>query len=316
MKAVFMFPGQSSRYDGMLGHLVGSSAGSRELVDRASDLLGRDLLAFYGPDTPEPYGRNRDIQIAVFLANQIMLDRLEAAGVEAVGSLGLSLGEWNHLVHIGALSFDEALLAVERRGHEYDGGPRGTMAAVFPVELDELAALIEPLRARGVIEVAVLNSPRSHVVAGERALVAAAVELLEDELFLQPVMIERQVPMHSSLFEPVGARFAEYLRDLPFRRPRLPYLPNRVASLLPDPDHETFVTLLSRHVHEPVRWRESVECVRATWPEAALVEVGPRKVLCNLLDRRWQPGVTKLHTDSETELSARIGQVAAELHRE
>ncbi len=44
----------------------------------------------------------------MFVANHMMLSLLQAEGVDAELSLGLSLGEYNHLVHIGALELPEA----------------------------------------------------------------------------------------------------------------------------------------------------------------------------------------------------------------
>lgn len=313
MTVVLMFPGQSSRYPGMLSKLSELSDRNRFLLDAASDLLGRDLHAHYREDNAEAYGCNRDVQIGMFLANHMFLQQLQAAGVRAAGSLGLSLGEWNHLVHIGALSFRDALLAVEQRGVAYDEGPRGAMASVFPLELSELDAFLERFRQRGVIEVTNLNSPRQQVIAGELGLVEEVVAALEDELYIQAVIIERRVPMHSSLFEPVGAHFREYLQGLTFQSPELPYLPNRLGAFVPEPDQQQFVDLLSSHVHQPVLWRQSIDLVVETWPELVLVEVGPKAVLFNLLDRKWHRHTTKLHTDSNDDTAAHLDQIIAEL---
>jgi [acyl-carrier-protein] S-malonyltransferase len=151
------------------------------------------------------------------------------------------------------------------------------------------------------------------VLSGETSAIERAVQVLEDEHFLQAVIIERQVPMHSSLFEPVGKSFRAVLEGLDFATPRLPYLPNRHGELHAEPTKADFVDLLSSHVHQPVLWRKSIDLVMQTWPDAVLVEVGPKAVLYNLLDRKWHRGVSKLHTDTNEDKAAHLDEVFASL---
>ncbi|KIG15417.1 Malonyl CoA-acyl carrier protein transacylase [Enhygromyxa salina] len=310
---VFMFPGQSSRYPGMLDRLVELHRPNADLLAWASDLLGRDLGAQYHADAGEnAFARNVDVQVGVFLANHMFMATLDAAGIEAELSLGLSLGEWNHLVHIGAVSFADGLRAVDHRGRCYDEGPRGWMAAIQPISDEDLAAVVSSAAKLGVLEVVNLNSPQQHVVAGERAAVEAAVEHAEDEFYAQPQIIERNVPMHSSLFRVVGERFREHLEQLEFAAPRLPYLPNRLGELLDNPSRAQLIDLLSTHVHEPVLWRRSLDHIVAQHPDAVFVEVGPMSVLHNLMHRKWLRN-RKFRTDSREQLADHFASVVAKL---
>jgi [acyl-carrier-protein] S-malonyltransferase len=310
MKIVFMFPGQSSRYPGLLDKLLRDGDGSRDVVAHASKLLGRDLVAHYRADNGSAFDRNRDVQIGVFLANHLFLRRLEAVGVVADGSLGLSLGEWNHLVHIGALGFEDALLAVEARGEAYDAGPAGAMASIFPMTVEELEEVVQRTHQGEVLEIVNLNSPRQQVLSGARSALDRALALLEAEHFVSAVVIEERVPMHSSLFAPVGARFRQSLERLPFRESRLSYLPNRLGEPVHDPD---FVQLLSSHVHEPVLWRKSIDFVLGRWPDAFMLEVGPKRVLTNLLGRKWHGSVKKAPMDCRGDLDAQLADILSRI---
>lgn len=309
---VFMFPGQSSRYPGMLDKLVELHGPNAELLDWSCDLLGRDLRAHYAAERGErAFACNRDVQVGMFLANHMFLQALEARGITAERSLGMSLGEWNHVVHIGALDFESALKAVEVRGRLYDEGPRGWMAAVQPIDEDELREIVVGLEGYGVLELVNLNSPRQQVLAGERAAVEAAIERVEDQSYAEARIIEREVPMHSSLFERVGRRFADYLAaEVRFTRPRRPYLPNRLARFVEAPAKAEFVELLSTHVHAPVLWRASIEHVVERCPDAVFVEVGPKSVLHNLMHRKWLKN-TKFRTDSREAADAQLDELAA-----
>ncbi|MCK5795904.1 MAG: ACP S-malonyltransferase [Deltaproteobacteria bacterium] len=316
MTLVFMFPGQSSCYSGMIDRIAGLRSDLlAPIVEEASAILGRDLAAQYREDNPDAFAKNVDIQVGVFLANHLFNTFLEAEGIVADRSLGLSLGEWNHVVHIQALSFREALPAVEARGRVYDAGPRGMMASVFPISVEELEEVAARVRdeGAGIVEVVNLNSPRQQVLSGDRAAIERALALVEEETFAQATIIEREVPMHCSTFEPVAERFAEVLRSLTFHPPRLSYMPNRLGEAIASPTAAQWVELLSTHVSRPVLWQASIDAILAEDPEAAFVEVGPRKVLYNLLDRKWHKGVRREHVDSTDELDARIGSVLATL---
>lgn len=313
---VFMFPGQSSRYPGMLEKLARLHRRAAEVLASASDVLGRDLRAHYGEDNPAAWARNVDVQVGVFVANHMLLSVLQAEGVDAELSLGLSLGEYNHLVHIGALELAEALRLVQARGEAYDAGPRGAMASVQPLDLESLEEVVCGVRERGlgVLEIVNLNSPRQHVISGDHAAVEAAIAVLEDEHFVVPTIIERQVPMHSSLFEPVGAALRAHLQRARFRAPRLPYLPNRLGDFAPAPKPADFVELLAAHVHTPVLWRQSIERVAERHPGAVFVEVGGKQVLHNLLDRKWLRSA-RYATDSREEPEAHLAGVLAALRQ-
>jgi [acyl-carrier-protein] S-malonyltransferase len=311
---VFMFPGQSSRYPGMLDKLARLHRRAAEVLAVCSDILARDLRAHTSEDNPAAFERNVDVQVGVFVANHMMLSLLQAEGVDADLSLGLSLGEYNHLVHIGALELPEALRLVQARGEAYDAGPPGQMASVQPLDLETLETVVEQIRGQGlgVLEIVNLNSPRQHVVAGERAAVEAAVERAEDEFYAQAHIIDRNVPMHSSLFSIVGERFHEQLERVEFSPPRRPYLPNRLGQLVPEPSRAELVELLATHVHAPVLWRASLDHLVALDPDAVFVEVGPMSVLHNLMHRKWL-GNRKFRTDSRDELDEHFDALVTEL---
>ena len=288
MTLVFMFPGQSSRDPGMFDRLLPFHPITGTIFEHASDVLGRDLGRHYQAENPGIFETNQDVQVGVFLANHMYAECLRAGGVTAPMSLGLSLGEYNHLVHIGALSFEEALRLVDARGVLYDTGPDGAMASVLPLDYPDVAAVVAQAQVRGCLEIAVFNSPTHHVLSGARAALELALGRLEREHFVEGVVIEPRIPMHSSCFEPVARAFQGVLEGVSWQSPAKPYLPNVVGRFVEDPGPAQFVTLLSQHVHRPVLWRHAIDFIADQVERAVFVEVGPRRVLCNLLNRRWR----------------------------
>lgn len=295
---ILMFPGQSSRHPAMIEDALNlAPLPNSELMREASEILGRNLLAHYRADNPDIFATNRDVQVGVFLANHLHLRTLEHAGVKAGLSLGLSLGEYNHLVHIGALDFVHALRLIEARGLAYDAGPDGVMAAVFPLEHDALEPVVKRAQEYGALGIGSYNSPTQHVLSGERGAVEAALRVLEDEHAVEAVVIEPRIPMHSARFWPVVPAFLPALQQVPWQPIQRPYLPNVTGRFLSSPTPGDLIQSLALHVWRPVLWRQSVDLLTQCYSDAVFVEVGPRTVLTGLLQRRWHPN-PKLHTDA------------------
>jgi [acyl-carrier-protein] S-malonyltransferase len=286
---VLLFPGQNSRDPGMLVRFLAAYPEGTAVVDEASEVLGRDLWAAYSPRRGEEmFADNRAIQVGVFLCSHLHLQALRNQGIHGDLSLGLSLGEYNHLVHIGALSFADALRLVDARGAAFDRGPAGTTAVVYPIEEEHLAELVARARPHGVVEVVNINSPTQHVVSGERHAVEALVALVTEESFAEAMVIDERFPLHSSLLLPAAAAFRSHLLRATWQRPDKPYYPNVKPGPLGNPTPADFVDLLTRQVASPVLFRDAVEDLMDRYPRAEFIEVGPRGVLYGLL-RRWVP---------------------------
>lgn len=273
---VLMFPGQSSRYPEMLAKFTGSP-----ILEEVNDLLGRDLAATLDLST------NRDVQLGVFVANELHRARLD---LSTTCSLGLSLGEYNHLVHIGALKLADAIRLVAARGRLYDEAQGGAMVSVFPLEAAPIEAAISRLGLGDRAGIGLYNSPRQHVISGERAAVEQIVAALEDEGYFAATEIEPRIPMHSPWFAPTAKRFAEILDTVEFQPPHVAYVPNTLGRIATDTSPAAIRARLVEHVHRPVRWRESIDAIAAEVSDPLFLECGPKAVLHNLFGKDWMPG--------------------------
>ena len=210
MPLVFLFPGQSSVSLHALARARRAHPAADAVATRAAGVLGpADTAAYLGGETAR-LDTNRDVQIVVFLASQMYLHGLAAEGVTASASLGLSLGEYSHLVHIGALTFEDALALVGARGRCYDDAPPGIMVTVLGADREAVTTVVAGAAARGCAVVSNFNAPTQHVLAGEADAVAWAAATLEDEYGAHTTVIEERVPMHSPLMTPVGKAFAAH----------------------------------------------------------------------------------------------------------
>ena len=294
---VFLFPGQSSVGPGILSRARAAHPAAERIANRARAVLGEARASRYLDDRGAAPRCNRDVQIAVFLATQMYLAALAAEGIDAHRSLGLSLGEYSHLVHIGALDVDEALRLVDERGRCYDEAPPGLMATVLAADYDTVATVVLDARARGPVAISNINTPTQHVIAGAEPAVTWATATLENEHAAHVTIIERRVPMHSPMMAPVADAFAPALARAPWRTAAKAYVPNVTAMPIAHPAAADFVDRLTRHVSEPVLWQRSIETLVAADPQATFVEVGPGGVLHNMMARAWR-GVRRSRVDA------------------
>jgi acyl transferase domain-containing protein len=109
--------------------------------------------------------------------------------------------------------------------------------------------------------------------------------MLQDEHGAMTTTIEERVPMHSPLMRPVAEAFAPALTRAPWRTPARPYWPNVAGAPIACTGPQDIIGNLTRHVSEPVRWQTSIDGVMASHPDASFVEVGPGRVLHNMLSR-------------------------------
>ena len=287
MALAFLFPGQNSRYPEMLQNLVARDPANAEVLKHASDTLGRDLKSHFRPETPAIFDHNRDVQIGVFLANHMHWQTLDRAGIKAEYSAGLSLGEFNHLVHIGALDFEDALRVLAARGEAYQNAPRGMMTAVFPTVPEEVQAVVASQGEKDKLAIAMYNTPQQCVLSGDRSAVEAAAARVVDECYAESAVVDECLPMHSPLFKGVGETLRPTLRAVPWRTPSKPYLSNTKGGFVSNPLAEDFVELLSAHPWQPVRWRECMEELARIEPDMVFVEAGPKSVLTRFFAKRW-----------------------------
>ena len=286
-KLAYIFPGQGSQSTGMLAEHLESSAIVRGTFTEASDVLGYDMEELVAENADGLLDRTDYTQPALLTAS-IALWRLwqDQGGIEAGIVAGHSLGEYSALVAAESLAFVDALLLVRFRGEAMSRAVpegKGRMAAVLGLSDEQIAELCEQSsEATHQVWAANFNCPGQVVIAGHAPAVEQAIQLAKQMGAKRALPLAVSAPSHTPLMQPAADAMRERLSHVNLTNPAVPLVCNCRASIVENVD-EVRQALVDQLVM-PVRWTESVHCMRGQAVGHA-VEMGPGKVLAGLVRR-------------------------------
>ena len=265
---VFMFPGQGAQFVGMARELCEREAAAKSLFDRAAEILGYDLLKICVEGPADRLNSTEISQPALYVASLAALESLkksDAAAIENCAATGgLSLGEYTALTFAGALSFDDGLRVVQRRGQAMqaaaDATPSGMVAVIGPPAA-EIEALCGQAQSAGLIKVANYLCPGNTVVSGTNVGCESLEKLAADKGF-KTVRLSVAGAFHTEIMKPADDRLREALESVTIRPPKIPVWSNVDAQPHSDP-HE-INSLLVQQVLMPVRWEEQMRAWHST----------------------------------------------------
>jgi len=287
----FVFPGQGSQSVGMLD-AWGDHPAVAETLREASDALGEDVARLIKEGPKEALALTTNTQPVMLVAGIAAYRAWRAeGGAEPSMLAGHSLGEYTALVAAGALTLADAAPLVRFRAQAMqEAVPVGTgaMAAILGLDAQKVVeGCAEALRMLGTnsgeaVEAANFNDPAQTVIAGSKAAVDKACEVLKGMGAKRALLLPVSAPFHSSLMKPAAEKLKQRLADTHLQAPRIPVVNNIEVKVETDPDR--IRAALYEQAFGPVRW---VECVRAIQARgiSTLVECGPGKVLAGLVKR-------------------------------
>lgn len=282
-KLGFVFPGQGSQKVGMGKDLAERYPAAREVYERADEVLGFSLskLCFEGPDAELRLTANA--QPAILTMSAAILRVLEKeVGLEPAVVAGHSLGEYTALVCAEAMSFEDALRVVRKRGEfmqEAVPVGMGGMAAVLGLEQSAVTELCREAAGDQVLQPANFNSPKQVVIAGHTEAVARAIEIAEGRGVIAR-SLPVSAPFHCELMQAAATKLAKELSAVDFKEPGIPVVKNVDAK--PYGSGASIAEVLVQQVTAPVLWSDCVVTLKELGVERIL-EVGPGNVLSNLI---------------------------------
>jgi amino acid adenylation domain-containing protein len=277
---VFMFPGQGAQYPGMGEALYRTEPVYRQWIDKGAEVLaphvGLDIRTLLfsespeGDDTPHPIRSTVYAQPALFLVEYALAQLWMSRGIKPTAMIGHSVGELVAACVAEAITFEDALYLIARRGALMQSAEPGAMLVVRLSEA-ELAPLLPD-----DVDLAAVNAPSLSVVAGP----FAAIEAFEATLKASDIEHRRlhtSHAFHSRMMSGVVEDLAKLADTLSFAPPNIPYVSSVTGQWAamdrPVPGH-----YWASHCRNVVRFSDALATVTAEG-KPLLLEIGPGRTL-------------------------------------
>jgi [acyl-carrier-protein] S-malonyltransferase len=280
----YVFPGQGAQFEGMGKELYETNDQARALFEQANELLGWRITDVMFGGTKEELTQTKVTQPALYLEGII---RAKVAGdsfkPDAVA--GHSLGEFTALAAAGALSFEDALLLVQKRAFAMQKACEltdSTMAAVLGLDDQVVEQVLSGISGE-IVVAANYNSPGQLVISGSKPGIEIAMQRLQEAGAKRVVPLAVGGAFHSPLMQPAQDELEAAINSTTFRQPVCPVYQNVHAR--PETDPEAIRRNLVAQLTAPVRWTQTVENMLADGVTMFIEVGGAGGVLRGLIRR-------------------------------
>ena len=283
MKIAFIFSGQGSQYIGMGKELYDNILVSREILDKANKLLDFDIKELMFNGNKEVLDITENTQPAILIMSIMAMKALEEKGIKPNVVSGLSLGEYSALIASKALSFEEAIPLIRKRGklmQEAVPVGIGSMVAIMGLPLDKVNFAINKAKDIGVVEISNYNTNNQIVIGGEKLAVERAKEICLEIGAKRAIELKVSGPFHTSLLENASIKLREELNKIEFSKPEIKIISNVTADTIENKDE--IKDILCKQIKSSVRWSESVDKMISMGVDT-FIEFGPSRVLSGFI---------------------------------
>jgi [acyl-carrier-protein] S-malonyltransferase len=287
----FVFPGQGSQSVGMLDGW-GDHPVVVQTLREASDALGENVGQLIREGPKEALALTTNTQPVMLVAGVAAYRVwMSEVGIAPAAVAGHSLGEYTALVAAGAITLKQAAPLVRLRAEAMQEAVPvgvGAMAAILGMDAAKVTAgCLEVTQSFGngsaeIVEAVNFNDPAQTVIAGSKAAVDKACEVLKANGAKRALPLPVSAPFHSSLMKPAAEKLKDHLQALEIAHPQIELINNIDVAVEVDADR--IRDALYRQAFGPVRWVECVQAIKARGL-TTLVECGPGKVLAGLAKR-------------------------------
>ncbi|MEY8347386.1 ACP S-malonyltransferase [Bacillus cereus] len=283
-KLAFLFPGQGSQAVGMGRQLAENYTEVASVFQKADEVLQESLssLIFEGPQ--EKLTLTTNAQPALLTTSFAILTALKEYDITPDYVAGHSLGEYSALVAAGALTFEDAVYAVRKRGEymeEAVPSGEGAMAAILGADPDILKQVTEEVTNEGhAVQIANMNSTKQIVISGTQQGVELASQKAKENGAKRAIPLRVSGPFHSSLMKPAAEKFQGVLSEIAIQDAKIPVIANVTADCITR--SADIQEKLIEQLYSPVLWYPSIERMVEQGVDT-FIEIGPGKVLAGLM---------------------------------
>ena len=282
MSVAFIFPGQGAQVTGMGRDFYEQTDTGRKVFDKASQLLGFSMpeLCFEPNERLNLTEYTQAAMVTVSIAMMKVL--MEETKIRPDVAAGLSWGEYCALFATGAMSEEDAITAVRKRGilmQQAVPAGIGSMAAILGMEAAGIEAVLADLKE---VQIANYNCPGQIVISGKKEAVELAGEKLKGAGAKRVIPLNVSGPFHSCMLSEAGKELGKALEGVELHPLKIPYVANVTADYVTD--RNEIKGLLEKQVSHSVRWQQSVETMLSHGVDT-FIEIGPGKTLSGFMKK-------------------------------
>jgi thioester reductase-like protein len=218
-------------------------------------------------------GQGAAVVSALFTVEYALARQLMAWGIRPAAMIGHSLGEYVAACLAGVFTLPGALEITLARGDLFAAMPPGRMLVVQLPEKQVLGMLSDR------ISVSAVNAPDLTVVAGPDDEIAALLQTLRAR-GVDCRKVSVPVASHSPMVDPYLDDFTVKVKRLRLSKPEIPFVSGVTGTWITEQE-ATDPGYWARHLRQPVRFADGLAEVLAQ-PGRVLLEVGPGRTLTSL----------------------------------
>ena len=284
MKIGFLFPGQGAQSLGMGKDIYEQYESAKNIYNKVKEITGIDIakISFEGPE--ETLNETKNTQLAILTMSLAILGILKENNITCEMSAGLSLGEYSALINSEAISFEEGIKLVQKRGRfMQELLPKGDwqMAAILGMSEEQVEEVCKRVKA-GFVVPANYNSVGQIAISGEKDAVLEAESIAKEMGAKKVVVLKTAGPFHTEKLLDASNALSKELENITTNEFKSKVIKNIDGTEYKDT--ENIKEILAKHIVSPVRFSKSLENMIEAGTDT-FVEIGPGKILSGFLKR-------------------------------
>lgn len=284
MKIGFLFPGQGSQSVGMGKDIYEEYEEARKIYEEVQNITKIDIATISFEGEEEILNQTKYTQLAILTESLAILEILKQNGIKCEISAGLSLGEYSALINSNALSFEEGVKIVKKRG-EYmqDLLPKGEwqMAAIMGLSDEQVEEVCKNVKS-GFVVPANYNTEGQVAISGEKQGIEEA-EAIAKEMGAKKVRVLKTAgPFHTEKLKESSDALRKELENVTINKFETKVIKNLDGDFYKDTDNVK--EILASHIVNPVRFSKTIKTMLDNGIDT-FIEIGPGKTLSGFVKR-------------------------------
>lgn len=284
MKIGFLFPGQGAQTVGMGKDLYEKYPEYRNIYNKVNEITRRKIDNLTFNSTEQELSQTKNTQIAILTMSLAILEILKKENIQVEATMGLSLGEYTALIHSGAISFEDGIKIVQKRGElMQELCPSGdwSMAAIMGLDENTISEICTNIKS-GFVTPANFNCPGQIVISGEKNAVIEGIRKCKDSGAKRAIELNTSGPFHTCKLKDASEALQKELATVNMNTFNTKVIKNLDGKAYNSQDD--IKEILTNHIISPVRFTDGLQTMLDMGIDT-FVEIGPGKTLAGFVKR-------------------------------